>query len=675
MQSKVSSFKRGIVLQDLRSVGWIGIIYLIALLFAVPLQLVMLAENDQLLYQLIETRGLFTVLAGAQGFLIFTIPIILAVILSRYLHVKIAADFIHSLPIKRTALLNHHFLIGAFLLVVPVIITAVFIAIVHGILGFDDYFTMVEIAKWAGITILFNLFVFVMTMLIGMVTGISAVQVVLTYIFLIFPAGVMVLFNFNLKYFLYGFAYDYYFNRDIASLSPVLRFAEIWTWKFTITEILVYIVVTVVFYLLTMFAYKKRSIEAATQAIAFRSLRPIFKYGVTFCTMLVGGMYFGETQQQSIGWILFGYIFGSIFGYVIAEMVLEKTWRIFRRMKGYVVFAVAVVAIGFLLILDSTGYEKKMPAAAEIERAYFAEGIHWLKVGDDEAAYGEVMAKDGTFIESAINNENLFYFNNPDNINSILKLHQQLVMNKSNKKSDNPRYNKHLAIAYELKNGSKVVRQYQIPEKAYHEFLKPIYESEEFKYSNYELLRLKEGTTIDKISTSSRIKSSVFVDAKQIEEIIDALKLDMLEEPYEEMVNKRETWGHMEILLRNNERLYIPWKKSYTHFEAWLKKNNKLELVKLMPEDLSYATVIQVDDNFSEKAFNGMSGEFIENLFANNENSFKIEDPNQLEECLYEASWRLEGEYLLAIHYKTNGNPDFYGFVDVPPFIVEHFKK
>lgn len=675
MQSKVSWFKRGIIAQDLRTVGWIGIIYQIALLFALPLQLIMMHEADRLPYSYVKAQNLFSILPGFQILLMFTVPLILSVVLFRYLQVKVSADFIHSLPIKRAALFNLHTLMGLLLLIVPVVITAIFITIVHGVLGLEHYFTGIEIVKWAGITILMNIFVFSLATLIGTVTGISAVQVVLTYIFLIFPAGIMILLYFNLKYFIYGFAYDYYFNQNIELLSPIIRMVALDRWNVTATEVLVYIALTVVFYLLGLFAYQKRHIEGATQAIAFRFLKPIFKYGVTFCTMLLGGMYFGETQREAFGWIIFGYFFGSILGYVIAEMVLQKTWRIFKSMKGYVVYGVVAIVIGFLLNLDITGYEKKLPAAAEIERAYFGDSVHWLnKKYVETIDYGMPVAEyDKAYPVNAIKEADRYYFTDPESMNTIMKLHQQLVMDK---KTDfnNERFYKNIAIAYELKNGSTLVRQYRIPENAYHEFLKPIYESQEYRYSNNELLRLKEEITIDKIrinSNSAIVKNFETVDPKQIEEIINVLKTDMLQEPYEEMFNDRETWGDIEILLENNQRLHVPWKRSYVQFDKWLKDNHLQEKARIVAKDIDYMLVARNQGAVEAPV------KMIEDtgaLFKDNTATLKVEDPKQIEECLYETSWQMEAEYVIAIYYKNAEFPEYRGLEKAPAFVQEYFK-
>ncbi len=674
MQSKVSWFKRGIVTQDLRNVGWIGIIYQIALLFTLPLQIFMMHQAEHLPYNYREGENLFSVLPEIQVLLMFTVPVILSIILFRYLQVKVPADFIHSLPIKRSALFHHHALIGIFILIVPVVITAIFIVIEHGALGLADYFSILDITKWAGLTIVMNVFVFALTTLIGAVTGISAVSVVLTYIFLVFPAGIMILLYQNVKYFIFGFDYDYYFDQNIEYLTPIVQMAEIYHRSISAKAVLIYIVLSIVFYLLGIFAYKKRQIEGATQAIAFRSLKPIFKYGVTFCFMLLGGTYFGETQQGEMGWIIFGYIFGSVFGYIIAEMVLQKTWRIFHKMKGYLIYAVAAVVLGLLLSFDMTGYEKKLPDASEIDRAYFGYNVHWLKneypdtpeYAMPETKYSEVNQV------NALNESNLYFFKESENINSIMNLHRKLIEN-GDQVTSRQSY-QYIVVAYELKNGEKLVRQYKIPEGGYEDQLKPIYESQEYRYSNNELLRLKEEIGIDKIAVNSNSvipKKFNTVDPKQIEEIINALKSDMLQEPYKDIVTEREPWGEIEILLENNQRLYVPWKKSYHQFDNWLKENNLLEQARVVPEDLMFVAVIQ--NKNAAAAPRGPVDSF-ESMFKNYEKPLIIEDPSQMEECLYEASWRMEHEYLIAIYYKNSKEPSYHSLENVPSFIADHFK-
>ncbi|WP_215013129.1 hypothetical protein [Bacillus sp. ISL-75] len=89
-------------------------------------------------------------------------------------------------------------------------------------------------------------------------------------------------------------------------------------------------------------------------------MRSIFKYGTTFCTMLTGGVYFSEVPYSNFGWTIFGYAVGAGIGYFVAEMVLRKTWRVFRESKGLAIYAAIIVIM--VTVVQSLGiYENTIP--------------------------------------------------------------------------------------------------------------------------------------------------------------------------------------------------------------------------------------------------------------------------------------------------------------------------
>ena len=89
--------------------------------------------------------------------------------------------------------------------------------------------------------------------------------------------------------------------------------------------------------------------------------------------MLTGGMYFGDFQKM--GWIIFGFIVGSLIGYSIATMILEKTWRILYKWKGYIGFAIVASISLLLLNMDIVGYENNVPQDSEVKRVYVSSEI------------------------------------------------------------------------------------------------------------------------------------------------------------------------------------------------------------------------------------------------------------------------------------------------------------
>ena len=60
--------------------------------------------------------------------------------------------------------------------------------------------------------------------------------------------------------------------------------------------------------------------------------------------MLFGGAYFSAVQSNSVAWMIFGYVIGAVIGYYLAEIVLQKTWRVFGHFKGILIYG--VIAIG-----------------------------------------------------------------------------------------------------------------------------------------------------------------------------------------------------------------------------------------------------------------------------------------------------------------------------------------
>jgi ABC-2 type transport system permease protein len=197
-------------------------------------------------------------------------------------------------------------------------------------------------------------------------------------------------------------------------------------------------------YCLSLYLYKRRKIESSTEAIAFPKLRSIFKYGVTACTMLFGGMYFGEVQNNSIGWIVFGYVIGAILGYLAAEMVLQKSWRVFGRVKGLAIYG-AVVAILITVVQMLGIYENNVPEQDEVKSVILADTPH-IYPGHENYGYN--------YTPSPIEGEN--------NIEAVRKLHEQIVSDKKIDQFAGGEESIETAFfLYELKNGDKVVRQYE----------------------------------------------------------------------------------------------------------------------------------------------------------------------------------------------------------------------
>jgi ABC-2 type transport system permease protein len=651
MPLKTSWFNRQILMQGFRQVGWVGWIYLFALLLFVPLHLVMIFSNENISYYGVE-NVLFA--NSIQFFLIIVIPVLLAVFLFRFLHVKQSVDFMHSLPMSRSNLFHHYMIIGLFLLLLPIVVNAFVILIVQQAMDLNAHFSTVDIVYWAVKTLIFSLFIFVFSVFIGMFTGMSTVQTALVYIFLLFPAGIVVLFFYNFKTFLYGFPYDLYFSQKIEKLSPITRILGFGHNPLTVTEWLTYLLLTILFYVVALFVYKKRKTEAATQPIVVQQLNPLFKYGVTFCTMMLGGVYFGETQA-SFHWTIFGFVVGSIVGYLVAEMVLQKSWRVFGKWKGYVVYAGVVFLLFIGLHFDITGFENKAPDVANVERVFF-----------DESSYYYL-------------NENFErgYFQEPQNIDKVYAFHKQLIEDKKQWQY-NTRNRQNVVFIYELKNGDRLARQYSIPEKAvYTPFYKTIYETREYKEAYNELLS-KEQITADKITISPNApinRNKAIVDEREIEELIAVLKEEIYDESYEDMIDTRVPWARIELLLENDQRIHLEWKKSYQKVGEWLAQKNYLAESRAFPEDVEKIVVIENGNEDGDQPI----GPYLKETrdLEDESGALIIKDRQKIDEALNQSSRYDAGPYIVGIYYREQPSPEILTFSgeDVPQFVRDHFQK
>ncbi|MDE3838976.1 multidrug ABC transporter permease [Bacillus methanolicus] len=650
MQSKIFWFNRELVFQILRSIGWIGIVYFLALLFALPLKILMRASNDEYL-SYAKVKNLFEFYFDIQLILMIVLPVLLAVFLFRFLQVKQATDFVHSLPLKREKIFHHYALTGAILLLLPVVLTSVVLLIIQKVMGLEHLYGLKEITYWTSVTVLLNFVFYTAGIFVGMFTGISAVQGVLTYIFLLFPAGISVLLVFNLKYLLFGFPTEYFLNRLSEKISPLLIAINLNYTPLGTRIVSVLIAIIILLYWLSLFVYKKRKLEAASQAIAFRKLVPIFKYGTTACFMLLGGLYFGVIQHH-FGWVLFGYAAGSIFGYFVAEMVLQKSWRVFGNIKGYFFYAAAAALIIAVFQLDFTNYEKSVPELEEIERVHFSPFVYQY---------------------TDKNHHSQFYLKDRSNLNAVRTLHEQITKNRKRIADNNT--TEPIFVVYELKNGDKLIRQYEIVKEDYSAYLKPIMESEEYKMATYELLRLDENDA-DKITIMPKglvNKRAVITDPADLNEAIRILQKEIVQESYEEINSSKEAFSDIEILLQDNKRIHFEWKPSYQDFEKWLRDKGLFENARIMPDEISHILVIKQKD--LPDSYNMETEELLRKLERKGE-ALRITDKKQIEECIKNTSLD-KGEYVAAFFFENEQYPEIHNIYDqqVPEVIKEFFEK
>ncbi|NMM63278.1 ABC transporter permease [Clostridium sp. P21] len=679
MKSKTSFFNKGIILDDLKRFGWISIAYTLFLFLTVPLKVIMINSGKQYAYDYNILKKVFYFANGyAQILFILIAPVFTAILLFRYIQVKNSSDMIHSLPIKRSVLYRSHAVVGALLLVLPVIINGFICVFLDIVMYLGKYYSPYDVLQWIEIIIIICLLLFFMCILVGMVVGSSIMQGMLTYILLVLPVAIAILLSGNLDGFLYGFVYN---DDNIEKFSPVTRVWQMATSmnnnsnsinKISINEIMIYIFVCIILYFIGMFIYNKRKLEAASKSIAFKGLEYVFKYGVTFCAMLVGGIYF-RVAQKSVHWLLIGFLIASLIGYFGAEMIVKKSIRVFKNVKGYLIYVIVIILVIVGVKLDILGYEKKMPSLNSVDSVYFSESFDHLNF---------------------YKHNRDVYFDKKD-IENIHNFHKQLIEEKSkNNDKNNGGQSRRVIFIYNLKNGSKIQRGYNVSLEDYTKYLKPIYESKEYKKMNYDILQVNS-SDIEKITMCPYVsinKQTVIIDPKDIKEAVEVLKQDISNETYEPDNEQIKPWSNIDFMIddnnlkkypqlideRNNREsnVHLPWKKSYILFDQWLKQKGYLEGSRITSKDISYALVEKVDnmEDWLQKLKNGKV-----KIDENSVKNLKITDKNQIETSIriYKDEWRNKSaKYIIGFYSQDGKNIEYGSFSekDLPDFIAKHFK-
>lgn len=681
MKSKTSFINTGILLNDLKRFAWLGAGYLLILLSIVPLKIFMLYSRAQD-FQISDTTAYLRIFQfdpynPIQVMILIIVPVVTGLLLFRYLQDSRAADMAHALPVRREILCNTHVAAGIIFLFVPLLLTALISwALVAG-LGIEGV-KGANILTWLSNSLLINLLFFICSVAVGMVTGMTTMQGVLSFILLLLPSGLSVLLLHNLNQYIYGFAYNYYLSSKIEHLSPLTRLTDISRYPFQSGEMAVYLFISIILYFAGRSLYLRRNIETAGSAITFEVLRPIFKYSATFCFMLLLGSYF-NSAQESIAWTYFGYFIGSLLAYFLIEILLNKSLQVFQRrqFRGYGIYALVMVVLLGLFHFDWTGYEKRLPEISEIKSIYMDRSFYPLTY---EPAVVPAGVQTNYYNDAPVK----AIFTDQDSIARIYALHRQIIANRPDNKqsflSKSTRDTQHICLAYELADGRRMYRQYKIAIPDYADSLKPIYESREYKELHNTVFTVDpaEVDFIEIIGYESN-KNLRLIDPESIAQAFTALQGDIYNETYEEMnnTNRKPPWATVNIHVKNCS-FGQDWKKSHANFAQWLKDTGNYERARLLPGvDITCAFIDRATAINEEDSERPQSKTRQLDIAALEEKPgiLKITGTEQLEWCLRQYHSNSE-QAAYEVFFVLNSGRVISGFLDevsAPAFIQEHF--
>lgn len=299
-------------------------------------------------------------------------------------------------------------------------------------------------------------------------------------------------------------------------------------------NVLKYIIFAIVLLMAAYFLYKGRKLENNGEVVAFSKLRPIFIYGVALCAGSVGYLYFNSIWD--IHNILLLIPFGMI-GIVIAEMIVKKSLKVRTVYKPVIIFCAAICVIQLCFQADLLGYERRIPAIDSIESAEFSPGVNMLRY------------------DYSYNGKKVFYqeedkgLRSVEDIDKVVRLHEELLKNRTGDeeyKSDDLTG----VITYNLKNGRKITRAYEMNYNAHKEWLKPIVETLQIRKNYFPILK-DNSKSIESIVVNDRRRSDSLQfyknDKEVMDKIVEALRADVSNVIYDDFVSREEEFTEIEI--------------------------------------------------------------------------------------------------------------------------------
>ena len=197
-----------------------------------------------------------------------------------------------------------------------------------------------------------------------------------------------------------------------------------------------YAVVGVLLMCLALLLYRRRKMECVGDVVAIKSLEPVFKYCASIYAALGFGALLAGTMDNALGSgtlksavTALMLVIGAALGYYAAEMLLQKSLRVFRsRMRGlFIVWAVLLLGVA-VVEFDLTGYERRVPETEEIQSAML---VNDWRSSDD-----------------------------PEIIEFCRRIHQTAIDNKDH--NEKVEYSAMIHIEYSLKDGSTLSRSYSV---------------------------------------------------------------------------------------------------------------------------------------------------------------------------------------------------------------------
>ena len=462
MKSKISFFNAGLFRSTLRRFWPLWTIHFAGWLLFLPVLTLMnnLGPNK-------STNFIFAICESAvfaSSVVAFIMAILAAMAVFSFMYSSRSTGLIASLPVRLEAIFGSAWLGGVFAVLASNLVIALLTflfslgATINTALAFKAAFT------WLGVYSMQFILFYGIASLTAVMTGSIAVLPILYIIFNFLAVGMETIIRLDFSCLIWGMS-NVSFDCVLDFLSPLVYMLENFTpvlkyntpyaydtyglalqtsecISFTFNHWLptvIYCLVGLIFSAAALMVFRKRRMESAGDVVAVRCMHPVFKYGVTVCSALCGGLLLYtvlfalfESRSASVFIMILSMIIFAFIGYFCAKMLLEKSFHVFRgSWVGFIVVCCLCAVFTLCCDLDVCGIGAYVPKEGSIK------SITVYQTGSVE---------------------------DPAIIENYRQLHEKIVSYKDEYEhivySDDT---ESIIFEYKLKNGRTVSREYTLP--------------------------------------------------------------------------------------------------------------------------------------------------------------------------------------------------------------------
>ena len=461
MKSKISFFNAGLFRSTLRRFWPLWTIHFAGWLLFLPVLTLMNNfgpnRSTDFIFAICESA------VFASPIIAFIMAILAAMAVFSFMYSSRSTGLIASLPVRREAIFGSAWLGGVFAVLASNLVIALLTflfsldATINTALAFKAAFT------WLGVYSMQFILFYGIASLTAVMTGSIAVLPILYIIFNFLAVGMETIIRLDFSCLIWGMSNGSFdcvldflsplfymvgsFVPDVEYNTPYVadtlgslldRECVAVTYSHWLPTV-IYCLVGLIFSAAALMVFRKRRMESAGDVVAVRCMHPVFKYGVTVCSALCGGLLLYtvlfalfESRSASVFIMILSMIIFAFIGYFGAKMLLEKSFHVFRgSWVGFIVVCCLCAVFTLCCDLDVCGIGAYVPKEGSIKSI---------------TVYQRGPVEDPAIIEN------------------YRQLHEKIVSYKDEYEhivySDDT---ESIMFEYELKNGRTVSREYTLP--------------------------------------------------------------------------------------------------------------------------------------------------------------------------------------------------------------------